>query len=31
MQMYVPGTLEHIKSVMVDIGTGYFAEKVLYY
>ncbi|KXJ25692.1 prefoldin subunit 5 [Exaiptasia diaphana] len=27
--MYVPGTLEDIKSVMVDIGTGYFAEKDL--
>jgi prefoldin subunit 5 len=26
--MYVPGTLENIKSVIVDIGTGYFAEKV---
>ncbi|XP_031551837.1 prefoldin subunit 5-like isoform X2 [Actinia tenebrosa] len=27
--MYVPGTLENIKSVIVDIGTGYFAEKDL--
>ncbi len=27
-QMYVPGQLKDTDSVMVDIGTGYFAEKV---
>ena len=27
-QMYVPGTLENTKSVLVNIGTGYFVEKV---
>ena len=27
-KMYVPGTLENINTVLVDIGTGYFAEKV---
>ena len=26
--MYVPGTLENTKSVLVNIGTGYFVEKV---
>ena len=28
VQMYVPGTLENTKSVLVNIGTGYYAEKV---
>ena len=27
--MYVPGTLENTKSVLVNIGTGYFVEKVM--
>ncbi|XP_001636813.2 prefoldin subunit 5 [Nematostella vectensis] len=27
--MYVPGTLENVDTVLVDIGTGYFAEKNL--
>ena len=27
-QMYVPGSLENTKSVLVNIGTGYFVEKV---
>jgi len=27
--MYVPGTLENTKSVLVNIGTGYFVEKGL--
>ena len=26
--MYVPGTLENTESVLVNIGTGYFVEKV---
>lgn len=26
--MYVPGTLENTTSVLVNIGTGYFVEKV---
>ena len=26
--MYVPGTLENTKSVLVNIGTGYYVEKV---
>jgi len=25
--LYVPGTLEDVDKVLVDIGTGYFAEK----
>ena len=28
LQMYVPGTLENTTSVLVNIGTGYFVEKV---
>jgi len=27
--MYVPGTLENTKSVLVNIGTGYYVEKGL--
>ena len=27
--MYVPGTLENTESVLVNIGTGYFVEKVM--
>ncbi len=27
--LYVPGTIKEVKSVLVDIGTGYFAEKDL--
>ena len=27
--MYVPGTLENTESVLVNIGTGYFVEKVI--
>lgn len=27
-QMYVPGKLKNTDKVMVDIGTGYYAEKV---
>jgi len=27
--MYVPGTLENTKSVLVNIGTGYYVEKVI--
>jgi prefoldin subunit 5 len=26
--MYVPGKIANGKSVIIDIGTGYFAEKV---
>jgi prefoldin alpha subunit len=26
--MYIPGTLANIESVLVDVGTGYFVEKV---
>ena len=26
--MYVPGKLKHNKKVMVNIGTGYYVEKV---
>ena len=26
--MYVPGTTENLKNVVVEIGTGYYAEKV---
>ncbi|KAJ1675197.1 subunit of tubulin prefoldin, partial [Spiromyces aspiralis] len=25
--LYVPGTLDDIKSVLVDVGTGYYIEK----
>jgi prefoldin alpha subunit len=28
--LYVPGRLSHIETVMVDIGTGYYAEKVFF-
>ncbi|XP_068670778.1 prefoldin subunit 5-like [Montipora capricornis] len=27
--MYVPGTLENTKTVLVNVGTGYYAEKGL--
>ena len=27
-QMYVPGTLENTKTVLVNVGTGYYVEKV---
>lgn len=27
--MYVPGKLANTKSVIIDIGTKYYAEKVL--
>lgn len=26
--MYVPGTIADIKHVLIDIGTGYYAQKV---
>ena len=26
--LYVPGTLADVKKVVVDIGTGYYVEKV---
>ena len=26
--MYIPGKLKHNNKVMVDIGTGYYVEKV---
>ena len=28
MKMYVRGKIEHLKTVNVEIGTGYYAEKV---
>ena len=28
--MYAPGQLESTNTVLVDIGTGYFASKVKY-
>lgn len=28
LQMYVPGKLHDVDNVLVDIGTGYFVEKV---
>uniref|UniRef100_A0A0A9ZEP8 Prefoldin subunit 5 n=1 Tax=Lygus hesperus TaxID=30085 RepID=A0A0A9ZEP8_LYGHE len=27
--LYIPGKISHINSVLVDIGTGYFAEKTI--
>lgn len=27
--LYVPGTVDNVDHVIVDIGTGYFAQKVL--
>lgn len=27
--LYIPGTINSVKSVLVDIGTGYYAEKDL--
>eukprot|EP00808_Paulinella_micropora_P012520 g12074.t1 len=27
--MYIPGNIKHIKTVLVDIGTGYFARKTI--
>lgn len=27
-QMYVPGTLNDVEHVLVDVGTGYYVEKV---
>lgn len=27
-QMYVPGTLHDVEHVLVDVGTGYYVEKV---
>ena len=29
--MYIPGKLKHSNKVMVDIGTGYYVEKVDFY
>lgn len=29
-QMYVPGTLNDVEHVLVDVGTGYYVEKVTY-
>ena len=29
--MYIPGKLKHNNKVMVDIGTGYYVEKVAKY
>ena len=26
-QMYVPGTLNDVEHVLVDVGTGYYVEK----
>lgn len=26
-QMYVPGSLNDVENVLVDIGTGYYVEK----
>lgn len=26
--MYVPGTLNDVEHVLVDVGTGYYVEKV---
>lgn len=28
--MYVPGNLDHLDKVTVEIGTGYYAEKVIF-
>lgn len=27
-QMYVPGSLNDVENVLVDVGTGYYVEKV---
>lgn len=27
--MYVPGTLKSTEKVLVDVGTGYYIEKVV--
>lgn len=27
--MYVPGTLSNVNNVLIDVGTGYFVEKVI--
>ena len=29
-QMYVPGTLNDVEHVLVDVGTGYYVEKVTF-
>jgi len=29
LQMYVPGQLTDVTSVMVELGTGYYAEMVI--
>jgi len=26
--LYIPGEISNVTTVMVDVGTGYFAEKV---
>ncbi len=26
-QMYVPGSLNDVENVLVDVGTGYYVEK----
>ena len=26
-QMYVPGSLNDVETVLVDVGTGYYVEK----
>lgn len=26
--MYVPGSLNDVENVLVDVGTGYYVEKV---
>lgn len=28
-QMYVPGKLNDVENVMVNVGTGYYVEKVI--
>lgn len=29
--MYVPGSLNDVENVLVDVGTGYYVEKVKVY
>lgn len=29
--LYVPGKIEDVETVMVDVGTGYYVEKVSYH
>lgn len=30
-QMYVPGSLNDVETVLVDVGTGYYVEKANIY